>query len=162
MAALGVRKSIMFLTNGTLSKLAIGSSEVMLILKAAVVNASTAKFDASSFASIASPFKLSTFLVKFSELYIRYLIKTNTLPIELLIATTISFNCLVENPTARVDLNRFHLGISDITSSVCPNIGPAPIEPPPGTRVGKEPKCVANVSRISSSSIVRIVGVVAR
>ena len=88
--------------------------------------------------------------------------KTNTLPIELLIATTISFNCLVENPTARVDLNRFHLGMSDKTSSVCPNIGPAPIEPPPGTRVGKEPKCVANVSRISSSSTVRIVGVVAR
>ena len=163
MAALGVRKSIMFLTNGTLSKLAIGSSEVMLILKAAVVNASTAKFDASSFASIASPFKLPTFLVKFSEVYIRYLkIKTDTLPMELFIATTISFNCLVENPTARVDLNRFHLGISDITSSVCPNIGPAPIEPPPGTRVGKEPKCVANVSRISSSSTVRIVGVVAR
>ena len=67
MAALGVRKSIMALTNGTLSKLAIGSLAVMLMLKAAVVNASTAKFDASSFASIASPFKQPTFLVKFSE-----------------------------------------------------------------------------------------------
>ena len=66
MAALGERKSIMFLTNGTLSKVSIGASAVMVILKAAVVNASTAKLDASSFASIASPFKLPTFLVKFS------------------------------------------------------------------------------------------------
>ena len=65
-AALGVRKSIMALTNGTSSKLAIGSSAVILILKAAVVNASTAKLDASSFASIIPPFKLPTFLVKFS------------------------------------------------------------------------------------------------
>ena len=61
MAALGVRKSIIALTKGTLSKLAIGASEVMLILKAAVVNASTAKLDASSFVSMGSPFKLPTF-----------------------------------------------------------------------------------------------------
>ena len=66
MTALGVRKSIMAFTKGTLSKLAIGSSAVMLILKAAVVNASTAKFDASSLASITSPFRLPTFRVKLS------------------------------------------------------------------------------------------------
>ena len=80
---------------------------------------------------------------------------------ELLIATTISFNCLVENPTARVDRSRFHLGMSDNASSVCPNIGPAPTDPP-GTRVGKEPKCVVHISRISSASTVRIEGVVPR
>ena len=91
------------------------------------------------------------------------IIKTENSPIELLIANIISFNCLVENPTARVDRSRFHLGMSNKTSSVCPKIGPAPMDPaPPGTRVGKEPKCVANVSRISSSSTVRIVGVVPR
>ena len=66
-AALGVIKSIMALTNGTLSKLAIGSSAVMVILKAAVVNASTAKLDASNFVSIGSPFKLPIFCVKFSK-----------------------------------------------------------------------------------------------
>ena len=71
MAALGVRKSIIALTKGTLSKLAIGASAVMLILKAAVVKASTAKFDANSFVSIGSPFKLPTFWVKFAEIYIR-------------------------------------------------------------------------------------------
>ena len=72
MAALGVRKSIMALTNGTLSKLAIGSSAVMVILKAAVVNASTAKLDASNFVSIGSPFKLPIFCVKFSKVEMCY------------------------------------------------------------------------------------------
>ena len=66
-AAFGAIKSIMALTNGTLSKLAIGSSAVMVILKAAVVNASTAKLDASYFVSIGSPFKLPIFCVKFSK-----------------------------------------------------------------------------------------------
>ena len=66
-AAFGAIKSIMALTNGTLSKLAIGSSAVMVILKAAVVNASTAKLDASNFVSIGSPFKLPIFCVKFSK-----------------------------------------------------------------------------------------------
>ena len=40
----------------------------MFILKLAVVKASTAKFDASCFTSIVSPFKQSTFATKFSEL----------------------------------------------------------------------------------------------
>ena len=72
MAALGVRKLIMALTKGTLSKLAIGSSAVMVILKAAVVNASTAKLDASNFVSIGSPFKLPIFCVKFSKVEMCY------------------------------------------------------------------------------------------
>ena len=94
---------------------------------------------------------------------------------------TISFSCLVENPGDSVDRNLFefkicfiqcfdlisgenwtflfHLGISEMSCRVCPNIGPFPNVWPTGTRVGKNPKCVANMSRINSSSIVRIVGV---
>ena len=45
----------------------MGSSAVMFILKLAVVKASTAKFDASCFASIVSPFKQPTFAAKFSK-----------------------------------------------------------------------------------------------
>ena len=47
----------------------MGSSEVMLILNDAVVNASIAKLDARCFASIVAPFKPPTFSANFSKIF---------------------------------------------------------------------------------------------
>ena len=41
-------------------------------------------------------------------------------------------------------------------------IGPPPILSPTGSRIGNVPKFVANISRINSGSIVKIVGVTPR
>ena len=50
----------------------------------------------------------------------------------------------------------------DIRFNKTLKIGPPPILSPTGTRIGNEPKCVANVSFINSGSTVKIVGVAPR
>ena len=71
-------------------------------------------------------------------------------PIVFSIACIISFSCFVEKPTERVDLSRFHVGMSEIRSSVWPKIGPPPM--PCGLRLGKALKFEANTSWISFGS----------
>ena len=68
------------------------------------------------------------------------------------IACIISFNCFVEKPAERVDRRRFHLGISEIKSSVSPKICPPPMLPPPGVRWGNALKFEAKINWIRFGS----------
>ena len=78
-------------------------------------------------------------------------------PILASIACIISFNCFVEKPAESVDLSRFHLGMSEIISSVFPKIGPPPMLPPPGVRCGNALKLETKISWIRFGSTLKMI-----
>ena len=124
------------------------------MLKAAVVNASAAKFPDTILALISTPFSFSILFTKFSEktIWRNFQTPDGALPILVSIACIISFNCFVEKPAERVDRRRFHLGMSEIKSSVSPKICPPPMLPPPGVRWGNEIKFEAKIRWIRFGS----------